>query len=193
MPAAIGETAELAAGGGEQSMVVIRGTRDVAGEIFPVITAWHAVMIDPGDIAGNLEVGIQRHAGIVGGQHMSPFGKILSLPQSDPAASLLALLHREAAQGRPTAKDRVLKQGASDLMAIGGRTAMGRLERAIATAFPCGPDVGHHAIGEMSVHHGKVVQPLHFIVRHVGKHRVAADPAVIRRAVILCCRFRRLL
>ena len=118
--AAVGEPAELTAGGGEQPVVVICRTGDVAFEQLGVVAAGHAMVVDGADVARDGQGGIEFQAGIPVGQLLGAGGKLVRLAQCHPAPGLLALLHGHPPQRRPGLKHRLAEQSTAQLMTSDG-------------------------------------------------------------------------
>jgi len=183
--AAVGEPAELTAGGGEQPVVVICRTGDVAFEQLGVVAAGHAMVVDGADVARDGQGGIEFQAGIPVGQLLGAGGKLVRLAQCHPAPGLLALLHGHPPQRRPGLKHRLAEQSTAQLMAIGRRPSVRGDEAPLAPRAPGGAHMRQHAAGKMTVHMGEKVEPGGFVVRHLRKHPMTSDGAIIRRPVII--------
>jgi len=145
-----------------------------------MIAAGHGMVIDRADITRNSYRGIERQALILLGQRSGFFRQNFGLAQGGPAAGLLALLHRHAAQGGPGLKHRVLRERPAHVMAVLRRLAA-RLQPRLHALFPGGFHERHDPGGQVAVHLRQKIQPRDFVMRGLRKHGVAADGPVVRR------------
>jgi hypothetical protein len=97
MATAIRILAEQAAGGDESGVVVVGAVGDVSREVFGMVAAWHAMVVDRRDIARDGDGRVEAQPRVTLGEIGGDPGKPLALAKSRPAPGLLALLHRHAA------------------------------------------------------------------------------------------------
>ena len=185
LPAAVGQRAQPAAGGGEDAAVVIGARRNVARTLLAMIAAGHAVNVDRALVARHLHQGVEleRIAALVG--LVRARIEIVDLAKHHRAAVLLAHLHRIALGRRPEAMVRIGVHRVADLEAVPGLATMLRDEGRQNACVERGLVAGSERAGEILIEVGEEVEPRGLVMRRHRRQAVAGNCGVRRGDVDL--------